>query len=235
MRLFIVRSVTSALLATVFFASVTRADDAPPLPPPQPVPVPAPVPVPTPVATTSITTTSVTTTAPAAPDTGPPKDTDTDKTKRLADETFLHGFRLGYAYVMNYDKPVDSLSDGNGPQSLKDKVGMRTPSQFLIGYEFIYRAVGHSWLNVILVANGTIAGLEQSKFYPTANGLIGFEFNNSFQVGVGPSLSPLKGQEAHVIVAAGWTPRVGSFYVPVHAFFIPDVDGYNRIGMTTQT
>jgi hypothetical protein len=145
------------------------------------------------------------------------------------DEMFLHGFRLGYGYIMNYDQPIASLAG----QSLKDKLGLRTPQQFLIGYEFLYRATGHSWLNVILVANATIAGLEQSKFLPTANGLIGFEFDKSFQVGVGPSLTPLKGQEAHVIIAAGWTPRVGRFYVPVHAFFVPDVDGLNRMGLTT--
>ena len=29
------------------------------------------------------------------------------------------------------------------------------------------------------------------------------------------------------------TPRVGSFYVPLHAFFIPDVDGLHRTGVTT--
>jgi hypothetical protein len=26
---------------------------------------------------------------------------------------------------------------------------------------------------------------------------------------------------------------VGSFYVPLHAFFIPDVDGLHRTGVTT--
>jgi hypothetical protein len=145
------------------------------------------------------------------------------------DERLLHGFRLGFGYVMNYDQPVASL----GGQSLKDAIGMRTPQQFLLGYEFMYRVTGHSWLNVILLANATVAGLEQSKFFPTGNGLIGFEINKSFQVGVGPSLTPLKGQEAHVILAAGWTPRVGRFYVPLHAFYIPDVDGLNRMGVTT--
>jgi hypothetical protein len=146
-----------------------------------------------------------------------------------ADETWLHGFRIGYGYVMNFDKPTASL-DG---RSLADKTGMRTPHEFLLGYELLYRATGHSWLNVILVGNITVGGLEQSKFFPTANGLIGFEINNSFQLGVGPSLTPLKGEEGHVIIAGGWTPRAGSFYVPVHGFFIPDVDGVNRMGMTT--
>jgi hypothetical protein len=110
---------------------------------------------------------------------------------------------------------------------------MKTPHHFLIGYEGMARMVGHSWLNVILVGNAMVAGLEQSKFYPTGNALIGFEIDNSFQFGVGASFTPLKGQEAHTIIAAGWTPRVGSFYVPLHAFFIPDVDGLHRTGVTT--
>ena len=49
----------------------------------------------------------------------------------------------------------------------------------------------------------------------------------------GANLSPLKGSEAHTIVAAGWTPKVGTIYTPLHAFFIPDVDGYHRMGITT--
>jgi hypothetical protein len=86
---------------------------------------------------------------------------------------------------------------------------------------------------VILLANGMLAGLEQSKLLPSGNALIGFEFNNSFQLGVGVHLTPLKGQEAHIAAAGGWTPRVGNFYIPVHAFFIPDVEGNHRAGMLT--
>lgn len=144
-------------------------------------------------------------------------------------ERVLHGFRLGYGYVANFDKPVKGL----GGASLSDKIGMRSPHSMLIGYELMYRMTGQSWLNVILVGNVIVAGLEQSQFYPTGNALLGFEFNHSFQVGVGANLAPLKDGAAHTIFAAGWTPRAGSFYVPVHAFFIPDVDGVHRMGMTT--
>lgn len=147
----------------------------------------------------------------------------------LTDARFLHGFRIGYSYVANYDKPLDSL-DG---KSFQDKTGVKSPNSFLLGYEVVVRMVGHSWLNVILVGNGLVAGIEQSKFLPSGNALIGFEFNNSFQVGVGAHLTPLKGQEAHNAFAAGWTPRVGTFYVPIHAFFVPDVDGNHRVGMLT--
>jgi hypothetical protein len=161
--------------------------------------------------------------------TAPAADPDEVEEERLVERRFLHGFRLGYGYVANFDKPVDAF-DG---KSLKEKTGMKTPNHFLLGYEAVLRLVGHSWLNVILVGNVVVAGLEQSKVLPTANGLLGFELDNSFQLGVGPSLSPLAGSEAHAIFAAGWTPRVGSFYVPVHAFFIPDVDGVHRMGITT--
>jgi hypothetical protein len=145
------------------------------------------------------------------------------------DDAILHGFRLGYGYIMNYDKPVEAFHGS----SLKDKADLRTPSHFLIGYEIVYRVVGHSWLNVLLLANGMIAGLEQSRVLPSGNLLIGAELKNSFQVGVGANLTPLAGSEAHAIIAAGWTPRVGTIYTPVHFFFVPDVDGVHRMGITT--
>lgn len=144
------------------------------------------------------------------------------------DSRILHGFRLGYAHVMNYDQPSENL----GGVSIKDKLNLKSPNHFLIGYELVYRVVSHSWLNVVLIGNGMIAGMEQSKFLPTANLLIGAELANSFQIGVGGHLSPLKGNEAHTIIAAGWTPRVGSLYTPLHVFFVPDVEGFHRMGVT---
>jgi hypothetical protein len=160
------------------------------------------------------------------------------------DSKFLHGFRLGYSYTFNYDKPVPQFGDGSATTcgdptrpgactSLKDKVGLKAPDHLLLGYEVIYRVVGQSWLNVLLVGNVNIAGLEQSKVLPTGNLLVGFEFNNSFQVGIGANLAPLKGAEAHAIVAAGWTPKVGTLYTPLHVFFVPDADGVHRLGVTT--
>lgn len=144
------------------------------------------------------------------------------------DSRILHGFRLGYAHVMNYDQPSENL----GGVSIKDKLNLKSPNHFLIGYELVYRVVSHSWLNVVLIGNGMIAGMEQSKFLPTANLLIGAELANSFQIGVGGHLSPLRGNEAHTIIAAGWTPRVGSLYTPLHVFFVPDVEGFHRMGVT---
>ena len=86
---------------------------------------------------------------------------------------------------------------------------------------------------VIMVANANVAGLEKSHFFPSGNLLLGGELRSSFQVDLVVHHEPLKGSEAHTIIAAGWTPRVGTFYVPVHAFFIPDVDGVHRVGLTT--
>lgn len=149
--------------------------------------------------------------------------------KTINDDKLLHGFRIGYGYVLNYDKHVAGL-DG---ASLKERADLRAPSHLLIGYEVLYRVVSHSWLNVLLLANGMIAGLEQSKFLPSGNFLIGAELKNSFQMGVGTNISPLKGSEAHAVIAAGWTPQVGSIYVPFHVFFIPDVDGVHHMGVTT--
>ena len=145
------------------------------------------------------------------------------------DYVFLHGFRLGYGHVMNYEKPTDSF----GGKSLKQQADLRSPHHFLLGYEVMYRVVTHSWLNVLLLGNVMIAGLEQSKFLPSGNFIIGAELKNSFQLSVGANVSPLKGGEAHTVLAAGWTPRVGTVYTPVHFYFIPDVDGNHRIGVTT--
>ena len=189
----------------------------PPLPPSATTPpLPAPAPAPAPARHLAI------------PDTVEPDRPATPPTP-IANERLLHGFRIGYSYVANIDKQVKSL----GGASLSDKIGIRSPHSMLLGYELFYRMTGQGWLNVILVGNVMVAGLEQSQFYPTANTLLGFELNNSFQIGVGANLAPLKDSAAHAIFAAGWTPRAGTFYVPVHAFFIPDVDGVNRMGVTT--
>ncbi len=237
-----------ALLTCALVTSATSARaDAPPLPAPTSGPAALPAPLPPPAATATSAPIAVAP-APAAAD-APAAPAARESSVRLTyestrvdraaaapstpsspdDSTVLHGFRLGYGYVMNYDKPTEAFEG----QSLKQKVGLRSPHHFLLGYEVVYRVVSHSWLNVLLLGNGMIAGLEQSKILPSANLLIGFELKNTFQIGVGANLSPLKGSEGHTIIAAGWTPRVGDIYTPVHFFFIPDVDGVNRMGVTT--
>jgi hypothetical protein len=210
----------AATMAAASVPAVARAQDIPPLPVDPPAQQ---APRPPPTTESSRSTSMHMTYEEQNVERGTPP------VKTIDESKFLHGFRIGYGHVLNYDTPLESL-DG---KSIKDAAKLRSPSHFLIGYEVLYRVVGHSWLNVLLVANGMIAGLEQSRVMPTGNFLIGAEFKNSFQIGVGANLSPLKGYEAHTIVAAGWTPRVGTIYTPVHMFFIPDVDGVHRMGITT--
>lgn len=153
--------------------------------------------------------------------------------KSAIEKRILHGFRMGYLYVANYDQPTSDNSDPECKDcSLKDRYNMRTPHQYLLGYEIMGRLIGHGWLNVIVVGNVLVSGLEQSKFWPSANLLIGFELDQSFQVGLGPNFTLEEDKPAHLVMAAGWTPVVGNFYVPVHGFFIPDVDGNHRMGAT---
>lgn len=147
-----------------------------------------------------------------------------------AEKRFLHGFRLGYLYLANMQGAFDPSNPRS--KSLADEYGLRSPHQFLIGYEFMWRMIGHDWLNILLVGSGMISGLEQSKFFPSANGIIGFEFAQTLQIGVGVNIVPQPTKPAHMLAAIGWTPRVGDFYLPVHAFFVPDVDGQHRTGLT---
>lgn len=147
--------------------------------------------------------------------------------KRPVGRRFMHGFRLGWTYLFNMEKPTRE----NG-MSLADEFGLKTPNMMLLGYEGFYRIVGHSWLNVLMVGNVTVAGLEQSKFIPAASGLIGFEFDRSFQLGVGVNITPDPEAPTHMIAAAGWTPRVGSIQTPVHFFFVPDTERNHRMGAT---
>ena len=140
-------------------------------------------------------------------------------------QRFLHGIRIGWTYIMNFEAANRPGETEGTMQSVKEKYGLKTPHMMLIGYEGMYRIVGHSWLNVVMVGNVTVAGLEQSKFIPAASGLIGAEFNESFQLGVGVNVTPDPDAPTHAIIAAGWTPRVGSIHTPVHFFFVPEPSG----------
>ena len=131
---------------------------------------------------------------------------------------FMHGFRLGYTYV-------------NG---LTDESPLRSPHLFVLGYEATQRAIGGGWLNVITVENFSIAGINQSLFIPSLNGLVGFEFREQLQIGTGINVNPFdpKGKYVHQILAVGWTPEAGAFNVPLHLTVIPDLYGNWRIGTT---
>jgi hypothetical protein len=215
------------LLAATLFTLLTSsayADDA--------APAPAPVAAPEPVAQPA---------APAAPSAAlptkpaPTAQSDDEGWHRPAGERFSSGFRLGGMYLARYADKTRTTTNSDGSTtmtSIKDELGLKSPYMFLIGYEGFYRIVGHSWLNVLMVGNVSVAGLEQSKFIPTGNGLLGFEIDHSFEIGVGINLVPDTKSPSHMIVAGGWTPRVGSIQTPVHLFYIPDTAGNSRTGMT---
>ncbi len=140
-------------------------------------------------------------------------------TAALPPSRHMHGFRVGYSYI-------------NGGETHERLV---SPHLFVMGYEATQRISGGEWLNVITVQNVMVGGINQSVFIPTGNFLLGFEMNERFQIGVGPNFSPFSDADdmIHMIGAVGYTPQAGDFNVPVHASFIPDVDGNYRISVTT--
>lgn len=160
-----------------------------------------------------------------------PQTTDDEGWRAPVGRRFVHGFRIGWTYVANMDK-MNRVGDNGEPTSIAKEFGLKSPNMMLLGYEGFYRIVGHSWLNVLMVGNVTVAGLEQSKFIPAASGLIGVELDKSFQLGVGVNLTPDPQSPSHMIAAAGWTPSVGSIQTPVHFFLVPDTEGNHRMGAT---
>lgn len=138
----------------------------------------------------------------------------------ISERVFLHGFRMGYNMITEFDEAQLS------------SYGLQSPHQFVIGYEFMQRIIGHDWLNLILVQNVLVGGLEQSAFVPTANLIFGFELANSFQVGFGVNLSLDPDAWSHMIIVAGYTPQIGDIYMPIQAHFVPDVFGRHRMGVS---
>lgn len=131
----------------------------------------------------------------------------------------FHGFRLGYTYL-------------NTPEG--EPAPLPSPHLFVFGYEATQRIVGGGWLNVILVENASVAGVNQSLFLPSFNSLIGFEIDEQLQLGTGVNVSPFDphGRRVHQVLAVGWTPQAGGFNVPIHFTVIPDVAGAWRVGST---
>ncbi|MBI4818719.1 MAG: hypothetical protein HY791_20790 [Deltaproteobacteria bacterium] len=141
---------------------------------------------------------------------------------------FLHGFRMGYLYLANIDRPLPWDATH---KSLRARYDIASPHQFLIGYESAVRIIGHDWLNMLVVGNVLVAGLEQSRVFPSLNLILGAELDASFQLGAGVNLSPARENPAHMVIAGGWMPRFGALRAPIHAFFIPDKDGNHRMGL----
>lgn len=134
--------------------------------------------------------------------------------------TKRQGVRLGYGYV-------------NGVEHTP----LKNRSLFVMGYEMQQARNGGSWLEILFIQNISISGLDQSVFAPSASMLAGAEINKQIQIGVGPNFAPFDPSDGdnyfHLVGAIGATIPAGDFSVPFHCSFIPDVDGYWRLAVTT--
>ena len=135
--------------------------------------------------------------------------------------TYRKGLRFGYNYAHKADQSERLAS----------------PHMFALGFELQETMAGGDWLDLLFIQNGTISGLEQSVIIPSANVLVGFEINGALQLGVGANVTIYdpanEGNYVHLVSAIGWTQPAGSFSVPVHMIYIPDVNDYWRCAVTT--
>ena len=135
--------------------------------------------------------------------------------------TLRKGLRFGYNYMNN----------------ATDSEKLKSPHMFAIGFEAQQTLAGGSWLDLLFIQNVIISGLEQSVLAPSANVLVGFEIIDALQIGVGANLSPgdPSGENnfVHLVTGIGWTQGAGTFSVPVHLVYVPDINGYWRLAATT--
>lgn len=135
--------------------------------------------------------------------------------------TIRKGLRFGYNYANKAD----------------ESKRLESPHMFAMGFEMQETMSGGDWLDLLFIQNITVSGLEQSVLVPSANVLVGFEINDSLQLGVGANVTLYdpSGEDhyVHLVSAIGWTQEAGAFSVPVHVVFIPDVNNYYRFAVTT--
>jgi hypothetical protein len=137
------------------------------------------------------------------------------------------GIRFGYVYANNAHKP-----DADGKASK-----LNSPHMSTMGFEMQQAMPGGKWLDVLFIENVSITGMDQSVIVPSVRVLVGFEIDKSVQMAVGPSLSfhdPAKEDKyVHLTAAIGYTIDAGVFSVPVHLSFVPDVNNYWAMAVTT--
>ena len=138
------------------------------------------------------------------------------------DWTSRKGIRFGYNYANKADE--------------SDR--LQSPHMFAIGFETQQTMDGDSWLDLLFIQNLTISGLDQSVILPSANALVGFEIKDALQLAIGANATVVDPSDQnhyfHLVAAVGWTQDAGIFSVPVHLVFIPDVNDYYRIAVTTE-
>ena len=131
------------------------------------------------------------------------------------------GIRFGYLYANKADES-DRLNE---------------PHMFTLGFETQQTMDGDSWLDLLFIQNLTISGLDQSVLLPSASALVGFEIQDALQLAVGANATVVDPSDEnhyfHLVTAVGWTQDAGIFSVPVHLVFIPDVNDYYRVAVTT--
>jgi len=131
------------------------------------------------------------------------------------------GLRFGYNYAHKADE--------------SDR--LQSPHMFAIGFETQQTMDGDSWLDILFIQNITVSGLEQSVIVPSANAAVGFEIQDALQLAVGANVTIYdpSGEDHyfHLVTAIGWTQDAGIFSVPLHLVFIPDVNDYYRLAVTT--
>ncbi|HIE84319.1 MAG TPA: hypothetical protein EYQ00_10975 [Dehalococcoidia bacterium] len=135
--------------------------------------------------------------------------------------TIRKGMRFGYNYAHKAD----------------ESKRLESPHMFAMGFEIQETMAGGDWLDLLFIQNITVSGLEQSVIVPSGNVLVGFEINDTLQLGVGANVTLYdpSGEEhyVHLVSAIGWTQAAGGFSVPLHVVFIPDVNNYYRFAVTT--
>ena len=137
------------------------------------------------------------------------------------DWTSRYGLRFGYVYLNKAETTehfaVNHLST--------------------VGFESQQTLKGGSWLDILFIQNLMVSGLDQSVMAPSLSMLVGLEINEKLQLGVGPNISiadPSKQDHyVHLITAIGYTMEAGMLSVPIHFSFIPDVEDFYRVGITT--
>ena len=131
------------------------------------------------------------------------------------------GIRFGYNYANKADE--------------SDR--LQSPHMFAIGFEMQQTMDGDSWLDLLFIQNLTVSGLDQSVVLPSANALVGFEIQDALQLAVGANVTVVDPSDenhyVHLVTAVGWTQDAGIFSVPVHLVFVPDVNDYYRVAVTT--
>ncbi len=126
-----------------------------------------------------------------------------------------HGVRVGYVHL-----------------NQAELAGYRDPGFFALGWEAEFRLLGSEQVDFILVTNVMGLGMNQGLLLPSGNLLVGVHIGQFVELGTGVNLVITPTPLLHMIVAVAVTPKVGSLQVPIALSYVPDVDGFWKVGFT---